>query len=104
VTTKLANEKIDALFLGSTPQVSANFIIELRQARIDPNVRSICGGQVSTLAFLRLVGGAGEGVYYIADYFPGLSNDENKYLVDAYRKQPGPIPTSSRHGPIPGFC
>jgi branched-chain amino acid transport system substrate-binding protein len=92
VTTKLANEKIDAVFLDSIPQVSANFIIQLRQAGIDPNVRIICGEQVSTPAFLRLVGGAGEGVDYIADYFPGLSNDENKCLVDVYRKQTGRDP------------
>lgn len=63
VTTKLANEKIDAVFLDSIPQVSANFIIQLRQAGIDPSERIICGGQVSTPAFLRLVGDAGEGVY-----------------------------------------
>lgn len=92
VTTKLANEKIDAVFLDSIPQVSANFIIQLRQAGIDPSVRIICGGQVSTPAFLRLVGDAGEGVYYIADYFPGLANNENKYLVDAYRAQTGHDP------------
>jgi branched-chain amino acid transport system substrate-binding protein len=92
VATKLANEKIDAIFLDSIPQVSANFIVQLRQSGIDPNVRIICGGQVSTPAFLRLVGDAGEGVYYIADYFPGLSNDENKYLVDAYRNETGRDP------------
>jgi branched-chain amino acid transport system substrate-binding protein len=89
VATKLANEKIDAIFIDSIPQVSANFIIQLRQAGLDPTIRVICGGQVSTPAFLRLVGDAGEGIYYIADYFPGMANDENKYLVDAYRKRTG---------------
>jgi branched-chain amino acid transport system substrate-binding protein len=92
VTTKLADEKIDAVFLDSIPQVSANFIIQLRQAGIDANVRIICGGQVSTPAFLRLVGDAGEGIYYIADYLPELANDENNYLVDAYRKRTGRDP------------
>lgn len=92
VTTKLANEKVDAVFVDSIPPVSANFIIQLRQAGLDPNVRIICGGQVSTPAFLRLVGEAGEGVYYIADYFPDFANAENKYLVEAYRKQTGKDP------------
>jgi len=89
VTTKLANEKIDAVFIDSIPPLSANFIIRLRHTGLEPDVRIICDGQVSTPAFLRLVGDAGEGIYYIADYFPSLANVENKYLVDTYRKQAG---------------
>lgn len=41
------------------------------------------------------MGDAREGVFYIADYFPGLSNDEEKYLVDAYRQRTGRDPDRS---------
>ncbi len=92
LATKLASEKIDALFIEAVPSVAANFLVQVRQAGLSPDVHIFSSGQVASPVFFNLAGKAAEGMYYTADYFVDLANDENKYLVDTYRKQTGKDP------------
>jgi branched-chain amino acid transport system substrate-binding protein len=87
LATKLANEKIDMLFIESVPSVMANILVQVRQGGLSPDVKILASGQASSPVFFDIAGKAAEGVFYTADYFPELQNDENKALVTAYQKQ-----------------
>jgi branched-chain amino acid transport system substrate-binding protein len=92
LATKLSSETIDALFVESVPSVMANFIVQVRQAGLSPDVKLLGSGQASSPVFFDIAGKAAEGVYYTADYASDLANSENRYLVDAYRKETGKEP------------
>lgn len=92
LATKIASEKIDALFIESVPSVAGNLLVQIRQGGLSPDVRVLASGQVSSPAFFSIAGKAAEGIYFTTDYSVDLANDENRYLVDAYRKQTGNPP------------
>jgi branched-chain amino acid transport system substrate-binding protein len=92
LATKIVSEPIDALFVESVPSVMANFIVQVRQAGLPPDVKLLSSGQASSPAFFDIAGKAADGLYFTADYASGLDNQENKYLVEAYRKQTGKAP------------
>jgi len=87
IATKIASEKIDLLFLESVPSVAANFLVQVRQAGLDPSVKLMASGQVSSPVFRDIAGAAAEGIYYAADYVADMPAAENRYFVDAYRKR-----------------
>lgn len=87
IATKIASEKIDLLFLESVPSVAANFLVQVRQAGLDPSVKLMASGQVSSPVFRDIAGAAAEGILYAADYVADLPTEENRYFVDAYRKR-----------------
>jgi branched-chain amino acid transport system substrate-binding protein len=86
IATKIVNEKIDALFVESVPSVAANFLIQARQAGLDPDVRILSSGQIGSPVFLNIAGKAADGVYYAVDYLLDMPNAENKDFIAAYRK------------------
>jgi len=86
IATKIANEKIDALFVESVPSVAANFLVQVRQAGLDPSIKLLASGQVSSPVFRDIAGAAAEGILYAADYVADMPAAENRYFVDAYRK------------------
>jgi branched-chain amino acid transport system substrate-binding protein len=92
LATKLASEKIDMLFIESVPSVMANVLVQVRQGGLSPDVQVLASGQASSPVFFDIAGKATEGVFYTADYFAGLPNDENKALVTAYNKKTGKEP------------
>jgi branched-chain amino acid transport system substrate-binding protein len=87
LATKIASEKIDALYVESVPPVAANFIVQVRQAGLDPKVNILGSTQLSSPTFLDVAGQAANGVYYTSDYVAALPGEENKIFVDAYHKR-----------------
>jgi branched-chain amino acid transport system substrate-binding protein len=87
IATKIASEKIDALYVESVPSVAANFLVQVRQAGLDPSIKLLASGQVSSPVFRDIAGAAAEGILYAADYVADMPSDENRYFVDAYRKR-----------------
>ncbi|HXS38636.1 MAG TPA: ABC transporter substrate-binding protein [Stellaceae bacterium] len=87
IATKIASEKIDALFLESVPSVAGNFLVQVRQAGLSPDVKLLASGQVSSPVFRSIAGAAAEGILYPADYVADMSGEENKYFADEYRKR-----------------
>jgi len=85
IATKVVNEKIDGLFFESVPSVAANFVIQVRQAGLDPGVRMLTSGQIGAPVFFSIAGTASEGIYYAVDYLLDLANDDNTSFVAAYR-------------------
>jgi branched-chain amino acid transport system substrate-binding protein len=79
------NEKIDGLFFESTAAVAANFVIQVRQAGLDPSVKLMTSGQIGAPVFFQIASQAAEGIYYAVDYLLDMPNDENKNFVAAYR-------------------
>lgn len=87
IATKIASEKIDLLYIESVPSVAANFLVQVRQAGLDPSIKLLASGQVSSPVFRDIAGAAAEGILYAADYVADMSSAENHYFVDAYRKR-----------------
>lgn len=87
IATKIVSEKIDVLYIESVPSVAGNFLVQVKQAGLDPNVKLIASGQVSSPVFRDIAGAAAEGILYAADYVADMPAEENKYFVDAYRKR-----------------
>lgn len=85
IATKIVNEKIDGLFFESTAAVAANFVIQVRQAGLDPGIKLMTSGQIGAPVFFQIAGPAAEGIYYAVDYLLDMPNDENKNFVAAYR-------------------
>lgn len=85
IATKIVNEKIDGLFFESVATVAANFVIQVRQAGLDPDIKMMTSGQIGAPAFFNIAGKAAEGIYYAVDYLLDMGNDENKTFVAAYR-------------------
>jgi branched-chain amino acid transport system substrate-binding protein len=92
IATKIASEKIDVLFLESVPSVAGNFLVQVRQAGLDPSVKLIASGQVSSPVFRDIAGAAADGILYPADYDADMPAEENKYFVEAYRKRDNKVP------------
>jgi len=85
IATKIVNEKIDALFFESVPSVAANFVIQVRQAGLDPGIRLLTSGQIGAPIFFNIAGTAAEGIYYAVDYLLDMANEDNRSFVAAYR-------------------
>jgi branched-chain amino acid transport system substrate-binding protein len=87
IATKIVNEKIDLLYIESVPSVAGNFLVQVRQAGLDPSIKLIASGQVSSPVFRDIAGSAADGILYAADYVADMPSDENKYFVSEYRKR-----------------
>jgi len=87
IATKIVSEKIDILYLESVPSVAGNFLVQVKQAGLDPGIKLIASGQVSSPVFRDIAGAAAEGIYYAADYVADMPAEENKYFVSEYRRR-----------------
>src|SRR5579862_1783452 len=87
IATKIVSEKIDILYLESVPSVAGNFLVQVKQAGLDPSIKLIASGQVSSPVFRDIAGAAAEGIYYAADYVADMPAEENKYFVSEYKKR-----------------
>ena len=94
LASKLSSESFDTLWLEQLPPVSANILIQLRQAGMSPDIRVVGSQQMGSPTFLRIAGKAAEGVYYPVDYYSGLDTPENKAFVAAYRDRMHQRPNS----------
>jgi branched-chain amino acid transport system substrate-binding protein len=89
LATKLASMKFDALYIESIPTVLANFVIQVKQAGLDPKTRIIASPNAGTNIFTEIGGKAVEGTYYETNYLAASDTPENKKFVAAYKKKTG---------------
>ena len=85
VVTKLQSRPVDAIFLANPSEQSANFIIQARQAGIDPKTRFIGTPAMGSSRFIQVGGKAVEGTVFASDYFPAGTSEQNKRFVEAFR-------------------
>jgi branched-chain amino acid transport system substrate-binding protein len=83
--TKLISLKPDAIFIAQVAEQSANFIIQARQAGIDPKVRFLGVPNMGSERFTAVGGKAVEGAVFVADYFPGMKSPENDRFVTGFQ-------------------
>ncbi len=84
LATKLKNMDIDAVYLTSYAEQSANIALQLRQAGLPEKVRILGSLAIVSPKFLSVAGKAAEGVIAISDYVPGMDRPLNKAFDAAY--------------------
>ena len=94
LATKLASMKFDLLYIESIPTVQANFLIQAKQAGLDPNTKIIASPNAATTVFIEIGGKAVEGTYYEANYVTASETPQNKKFVAAYKTHTGNEPDS----------
>jgi branched-chain amino acid transport system substrate-binding protein len=87
IATKVVNEDIDSLFFEAVPPVTANFLIQARQAGLDPDIKVMSSGQASSPVFYNIAGKAGNGLLFAVEFLPSLPGKERETFVAAYRKK-----------------
>ncbi|HVV92586.1 MAG TPA: ABC transporter substrate-binding protein [Hyphomicrobiales bacterium] len=85
LATRIAGEKIDAIYIEGAAAVAANFLIQVRQAGVGPNVRFLGAPQMYSPVLTQIGGKAIEGLYLPASYQIGLATDLNKEFVKEFR-------------------
>jgi branched-chain amino acid transport system substrate-binding protein len=90
--TKLESLKVDTIFLAPVAEQAANLIVQARQSGLGPEVRFIGTSNMGSERFLRVGGGALEGVTFFADYFYKIDSADNTTFVAAFRSKYGRDP------------
>lgn len=85
LATKLKAMDVDAVYLTSYAEQSANIVRQLRQAGLPEKVRILGSLAVVSPKFLSVAGKAAEGVIAISDYVPGMERPLNKSFDAAWR-------------------
>lgn len=94
LATKLKAMDIDAVYLATYPEQSANIILQLRQAGIPEKVRFIGAVAMVSPKFLAVAGKAAEGSIAVSDHVIGIDRPLNKAFESAYRARYGAEPDS----------
>jgi branched-chain amino acid transport system substrate-binding protein len=92
VATKVAGGSQDCVFVSASAPQSANIIIQLKQAGLDPKTNIVGHVSLSSPQFLQRGGSAVEGVVFISDWAPGGSNDMGRAFNAAYKAKYGTDP------------
>jgi len=92
VATRIVDLKPECLHLAMTPETSANFVIQVKSAGLDPATKIIGGTTMATGFFLKAAGEAAEGTYSLADYSPGGVNELGATFEAAYEAKYGEKP------------
>lgn len=85
VATKVAGGNQDCVFISAAAPQSANIVIQLRQAGLDPKVQILGHNALASPQFAQRGGKAVEGVYLIGDWVPGGADDFGKAFAAAYK-------------------
>lgn len=85
LATKLKSMDVDAVYLTSYAEQSANIALQLRQAGLPDKVRILGSLAIVSPKFLSVAGKAAEGVIAISDYVPGTDRPLNKAFDAAYQ-------------------
>lgn len=85
VATKVAGGNQDCVFISAAAPQSANIVIQLRQAGLDPKVKVMGHNALASPAFVKSGGKAVEDVYLIGDWVPGGADDFGKAFATAYK-------------------
>jgi branched-chain amino acid transport system substrate-binding protein len=83
--TKLASINPDAIYLTLAGEQAANFIVQAKQAGLDPNVKFIGTPNMGTDRFIAVGGKAIEGVVFVSDYFVGSPYPQNQKFVSQFK-------------------
>lgn len=90
--TRVVSEGVDCVFLAVPASAGANFVIQLRQAGLDPDAKIIGMTVLASDDFIKVGGKAVEGAYILSDWVPGGSNEEGKAFAAAYKAKFGTEP------------
>lgn len=85
VATKVANRDQDCVFVSATASQSANIVIQLRQAGLDPKVRILGHVTQASPEFVQRGGQAVEGVMLMGDWVPGGADDFGRAFATAFK-------------------
>jgi branched-chain amino acid transport system substrate-binding protein len=92
VATKVANGDQDCVFVSASAPQSANIIIQLKQAGLDPKTHILGHTSLSSPQFLQRGGKSVEGVAFLSDWVPGGNNDMGRAFAAAYKAKYGSDP------------
>lgn len=92
LATKLTSLDIDTLVITTTAEVTANIIIQAKQAGLSSKVRILGAPSAASAQFIKVGGGAVEGSIFVSDYFPESTSELNKAFVAAFQKKFGLAP------------
>jgi len=85
MATKVAATPTDAIFIAAPAEVTANMIIQFRQAGLDPKVKFIGPSTLGSMGFIKAGGKAVDGTYVVSDYSPATVSPMNQAFVKAYQ-------------------
>ncbi|AJG22458.1 ABC transporter substrate-binding protein [Cupriavidus basilensis] len=85
LVTKLKAMDLDAVYLATYSEQSANIILQLRQAGLPEKVRFIGTIALVTPRFLNIVGKAAEGTLAVSEFVNGMDRPLNKAFEAAYK-------------------
>ena len=92
VATKVSNGSQDCVFVSASAPQSANIIIQLKQAGLDPKTHILGHTSLSSPQFLQRGGKSVEGVAFLSDWVPGGSNEMGRGFAAAYKAKYGSDP------------
>lgn len=87
LATKLKAMDIDAVYLTSYAEQSANIARQLRQAGLPEKVGFIGSLAIASPKFVSVAGKAAEGTIAVSDYLPGIDRPLNKTFDAAYKSR-----------------
>ena len=85
LATKVAGGNQDCVFISAAAPQSANIVIQLRQAGLDPKTRILGHNALASPQFAERGGKAVEGVFLIGDWVPGGADDFGRAFAAAYK-------------------
>jgi branched-chain amino acid transport system substrate-binding protein len=89
VATKVGGRDQDCVFISASAPQSANIIIQLRQAGLDPKTKVIGHNALASPQFVQRGGKDVEGVVFIGDWVPGGYDDFTRAFATAYKAKYG---------------
>jgi branched-chain amino acid transport system substrate-binding protein len=92
LATKLKAQDLDAVYIATYGEQSANIIQQLRQAGVSDKVRYIGTIAMVSPKFLSMTGPASEGAIAVSDYVSGIDRSLNKAFEAAYTARWGAAP------------
>lgn len=92
LSTRLAGQAQDCLFVSAPAAQGANIIIQLRQAGLDPAVRILGHNAFASPQLIERGGAAVEGVFLIGDWVPGGFNDFSAEFARNFEARTGNPP------------
>jgi branched-chain amino acid transport system substrate-binding protein len=92
LATKLKAQDLDAVYIATYGEQSANIILQLRQAGVSEKVRYIGTIAMVSPKFVSMTGSASEGAIAVSDYVSGIDRPMNKAFEAAYMARWGVAP------------
>ncbi len=92
LATKIATTPTDAIFIAAPAEVSANLILQIRQAGLDPKVKFVGPSTLGSAGFVKAGGKAVEGTYFVSDYSPNDPSPMNQAFVKDYQAKYKSVP------------